>query len=214
MCWNQYVSINTFIFSVFVLILIAFNNKYSPYKIDEFDSIFVYIFFISFITMQLIEFFIWRNLKNKNINKIFSILGSFLLLIQPIASLLMLKNNKLKWKMVSIYGIPAFVYFIYQLKNHRFYTDVSKNGHLIWNWSTSNDKFLFFGFLFYLYFLMYSIFINGHYLLMIYSMLLLLASYYLYVKDKTVSSIWCWAVNTIMFIFAFKLLMLLPFREH
>jgi hypothetical protein len=164
--------------------------------------------------MQLIEFFIWRNLKNKNINKIFSILGSFLLLIQPIASLLMLKNNKLKWKMVSIYGIPAFVYFIYQLKNHRFYTDVSKNGHLIWNWSTSNDKFLFFGFLFYLYFLMYSIFINGHYLLMIYSMLLLLASYYLYVKDKTVSSIWCWAVNTIMFIFAFKLLMLLPFREH
>ena len=69
MCWNQYVSINTFIFSIFVLILIAFNNKYSPYKVKEFDSIFVYIFFISFISMQLIEFFIWRNLEDKKLNK-------------------------------------------------------------------------------------------------------------------------------------------------
>ena len=36
MCWNEYVSINTFIFGVFVLLLIAFNNKYSKYKIIDF----------------------------------------------------------------------------------------------------------------------------------------------------------------------------------
>jgi len=213
MCWNQYVSINTFIFSIFVLIFIAVNNKYSPYKIKEFDSIFVYLFFVSFILMQLIEFFIWRNLKNEKMNKLFSILGAFLLIIQPIASLMMLKNNILKMKMIAIYSIPAFTYFIYQLKYHNFYTEVSKSGHLKWVWSIPNNK-ISIPVIFYLYFLMYSVFKNKHYLLITYSIALLLLSYYLYVKDDTVTSIWCWSVNTLMLYFAFKLLILLPFNEH
>lgn len=213
MCWNQYVSINTFIFSIFVLILIAFNNKYSPYKLKLFDSIYVYIFFISFILMQLIEFFIWRNLKDKTINKLLSILGAFLLIIQPIASLMMLKNNKLKWKMITIYSIPALIYFIYQLNYHNFYTDVSKSGHLKWNWSIPNNK-ISFAFIFYMFFLMYSIFVNKHYLFMTYAIILLLLSFYLYAKDETVNSIWCWSVNTLMLILVFKLLILLPYEEH
>jgi hypothetical protein len=213
MCWNQYVSINTFIFSIFVLIFIAVNNKYSPYKIKEFDSIFVYLFFVSFVLMQLIEFFIWRNLKNEKMNKLFSILGAFLLIIQPIASLMMLKNNILKMKMIVIYSIPAFTYFIYQLKYHNFYTEVSKSGHLKWVWSIPNNK-ISIPVIFYLYFLMYSVFKNKHYLLITYSIALLLLSYYLYVKDDTVTSIWCWSVNTLMLYFAFKLLILLPVNEH
>jgi hypothetical protein len=198
---------------MFILILIAFNNNYSPYKLTVFDSIFVYIFFISFITMQLIEFFIWRNLEDKKMNKLFSILGAFLLIIQPIASLMMLKNNKLKWKMLTIYSIPALIYFIYQLNYHNFYTEVSKTGHLKWHWSISNYKITF-AFIFYMYFLMYSIFVNKHYLLMFYALFLLLLSYYLYINDETVNSIWCWSVNSFMLYFAFELLILLPFKEH
>ena len=38
MCCNQYVSLNTFVFSAFVLLLIVYNNKYSPYKIEELNS--------------------------------------------------------------------------------------------------------------------------------------------------------------------------------
>jgi len=213
MCWNQYVSINTFLFGIFVLILIAVNNKHSPYKVKEFDSIFVYLFFVSFISMQLIEFFIWRNLKNKTMNKLFSILGAFLLLIQPVASLMMLKNNTLMWKMVATYSIPSFAYFFYLLKYHNFYTNVSNSGHLKWHWSIPNNK-ISFVFIFYLYFLMYSIFVNKYYLLMTYVLLLLLLSYYLYVNDDTVSSIWCWAVNSLMLYYAFKLLIWMPFKEH
>ena len=70
MCWNQYVSLNTFIFSVFVLLLIAFNNKYSNYKLNEFKSIYVYFFIMSFALMQFIEFILWRNLNNQLINDI------------------------------------------------------------------------------------------------------------------------------------------------
>jgi hypothetical protein len=213
MCWNQYVSINTFLFGIFVLILIAVNNKHSPYKVKEFDSIFVYLFFVSFISMQLIEFFIWRNLKNKTMNKLFSILGAFLLLIQPVLSLMMLKNNTLMWKMVVTYSIPSFAYFFYLLKYHNFYTNVSNSGHLKWHWSIPNNK-ISFVFIFYLYFLMYSIFVNKYYLLMTYVLLLLLLSYYLYVNDDTVNSIWCWAVNSLMLYYAFKLLIWLPFKEH
>lgn len=33
MCWNQYVSINTFVFGIFVLLIIAFNQRYSNYKL-------------------------------------------------------------------------------------------------------------------------------------------------------------------------------------
>ena len=213
MCWNQYVSINTFIFSIFVLILIAFNNKYSPYKVKEFDSIFVYIFFISFISMQLIEFFIWRNLEDKKLNKLFSILGAFLLIIQPIASLMMLKNKKIRLKMIAFYSIPAFIYFIYLLNFHNFYTELSQNGHMKWHWSISNNKITI-PVIFYLYFLLYSIFVNKHYFLITYSLFLLLSLYYLYRRDESVNSLWCWAVNTLMLYFAIKLLIVLPFKEH
>ena len=43
MCWNQYISINTFVFGVFVLLLVAFNNKYSNYKIEFFNNIYAYL---------------------------------------------------------------------------------------------------------------------------------------------------------------------------
>ena len=42
MCWNEYVSINTFVFGIFVLLLIAFNNKHSQYKIIEFQNPYAY----------------------------------------------------------------------------------------------------------------------------------------------------------------------------
>ena len=40
----------------------SFNNEF--HRIKELDNIYAYFFLMSFITMQLIEFFIWRNLKS------------------------------------------------------------------------------------------------------------------------------------------------------
>ena len=135
MCWNQYVSLNTFIFSVFVLILIWFNNKYTQYKTPLFNNKFTYFFFFSFMLMQLIEFFIWRNLDDKFLNHILSIIGMFLVIIQPIASLLMLKDESLKYKLITLYSIVAFPFFIYQNYDHKMTTVVSKLGHLNWKWN-------------------------------------------------------------------------------
>lgn len=38
MCWNEHVSLNTFLFSSFVLALIVYNNSYTKYKIQELNN--------------------------------------------------------------------------------------------------------------------------------------------------------------------------------
>ena len=87
MCWNKDVSLNTFLFSGFVLLLIYYNNTYTKYKVAEFDRIWVYVFFSSFILMQLIEYFVWKNINNAFYNSFYSVLAVLLILFQPIASL-------------------------------------------------------------------------------------------------------------------------------
>ena len=211
MCWNQYISFNTFIFGVFVLLLIAFNNKYSNYKLNEFKSIYVYFFIMSFVLMQFIEFILWRNLKNQLINKIMSIFGALLLLIQPIVSLTMLNNINLRNKLLFIYSISSFIYFLYQLMNHTFSTTVSKMGHLKWNWNNSSKEFSFFVYTFYLFFLYFSLFYNKNYIPIMLTLPLFFIIFYFLNKDGSAGSLWCWSVNITLLYFLIKLLIYLPY---
>ena len=213
MCWNQYVSLNTFMFSIFVLLLIAYNNKYTQYKTPLFNNKFVYFFFISFITMQLIEFFIWRNIDNKKLNNLFSTLGALLLLIQPIASLLMLKDESLKYKLITLYSIVAVPFFIYQNYDHEMTTVVSKYGHLAWKW---NDLFGYNLIIYLLWFtaLYFSLIVNKNYEPLIYVTILLAISYYSFLQDGSEGSLWCWSINSLMIYYAFNLLIWLPFKER
>ena len=211
MCWNQHVSFNTFLFSVFVLILIAYNNKYTQYKTGGiFDSAYAYFFFLSFIAMQLVEFFLWRNLNDRQMNNLFSMIGSIVVLVQPIASLLMLKNESLKYKLIIPYSVVAAGFFIQQINDHEFYTTVSKNGHLVWYWNYSN-KFLY---LLWILLLLFSIFMNNHYELLIFTIFLFVITFYTFEKDGTAGSLWCWILNIGMIYFAANLLIYLPFKEH
>ena len=95
MCWNEHVSLNTYLFSMVMLGLMIYNNNYTPYKIEGFN-IYWYFFIISFCTMQLIEYFLWINIADKKLNHLLSLLGQMLIGIQPIASLLLLKDDQQK----------------------------------------------------------------------------------------------------------------------
>lgn len=86
MCWNEHVSMNTFLFSSFVLGLVLYNNLYTPYKINEIHSLAAYLFLFSIVLMQLVEYFLWRNLTTEY-NLVWSGIGLGLLLLQPIFSL-------------------------------------------------------------------------------------------------------------------------------
>jgi len=104
MCWNQYVSINTFLFGIFTLWFIKINNTYSDYKIDFFKNEYVYLFILSIVLMQLIEFFLWINIHNKSINHNLSILGFLLLVVQPITALYLIKDITLRNNLLTFYG--------------------------------------------------------------------------------------------------------------
>lgn len=210
MCWNQYVSINTFVFGVFTLLLIAYNNKYSPYKIKEFDNIYIYFFFMSFITMQLFEFFLWRNINNTYYNHLFSVLGAFLIFIQPIASLTMIKDYSLMTKLITVYTIPALTYLLYDMKNKYYITSVSKTGHLKWQWTNLSITM----YVVWLLFLLYSLYSNKYYSGLILALILFAYFYYLYYRDGSAGSLWCWSVNIFTLFFAIKILLYLPFKEH
>jgi hypothetical protein len=215
MCFNQYVSINTFLFSIFILLLIAWNNKYSPYKTKDFNSIYVYLFFLSFIFMQLIEFFLWRNINDPVLNKLFSLIGATLILFQPIFSLFMLKNESLKKIMILLYSIPATIYFIYEYNKKEFTTSVSQNGHLKWNWISmiGNNEILLFAWLFFLFF---SLFMNQNYSGILFAFGLFIFSFYSkYIrKDKSSGSLWCWSVNVFLLFYAIQLLLIFPYLQH
>ena len=75
MCWNESVSLNTFIFGAFAVAFAFFNNVI---------PVGAALGVISFVSMQLIEYFTWRNLENKDINSLLSKFGLGLIVIQPV----------------------------------------------------------------------------------------------------------------------------------
>jgi len=207
MYWNSEVSLNTFIFSIFVLLLIIYNNAYTQYKIHELNNKWTYAFMASFIFMQLIEFFIWRNLNNKY-NKVFTSMAICLLMLQPIFSLMMIKEIKLRNILISIYTIIALPYSIYKYSNMNIRSTVTKSGHLRWNLSWN----LFFSAIWMILFF-YGIIYSQKWMGAIIAIVLLFISYYNYNYDGSLESHWCWIINGIMIYYALYLLFYLPYCE-
>jgi hypothetical protein len=210
MCWNAHVSLNTFLFSSFVLVLIIYNNKYTKYKIQELNNHWTYIFMASFILMQVIEFFIWRNINNKFYNNIFSILGVLLILIQPVASIMMLKNIQLRKLLVITYLSFVIPYTIYKLSTKHIHSIVSKRGHLNWQMFDINP----FTFSIWLFFLLFVFFYEKLWIGIIFGLVSLVIVAINFSKDETTGSVWCWSINLIMIYYAFYLLIYLPFLEN
>jgi hypothetical protein len=75
MCWNQKISLNTFLLSLFGISFAYFNSVINFYE---------YLYFLSFISIQLVEYFTWANLNDKKINTFLSKIGLFLIFLQPI----------------------------------------------------------------------------------------------------------------------------------
>lgn len=213
MCWNQYVSINTFVFGIFVLLLVAFNNSYSNYKIDFFNNTYAYFFVITVITMQFFEFLLWRNINNTKINQIVSILGLILLALQPLASLLLIQNINLRNTLLPIYVVPALIYLTYTILTTNIHTIVSKAGHLSWYWTNPNDKiFNIIVLIFYMIFLFFPMIYNKYYKALLLLLLFFVFKYY-YQKDGSANSLWCFSVNIVMLYFLIQILLIFPFNE-
>jgi hypothetical protein len=212
MCWNADVSLNTFLFSAFMLVLIFYNNTFTKYKIQEFNNIWVYLFFASFIFMQLVEFFIWRNIDNKFYNNLFSIIAILLLLVQPITSLMMLSDTQLRNILLASYSLIAFPFTIYNLLTVHTHSDVSKSGHLIWNFFGKENRNPIIYFI-WLCFFFFSFVYEKTWLGLIFGIFTLVVSAINYSNENSMWSMWCWVINSVMIYYAVYLLLYLPFLE-
>jgi len=209
MCWNQQVSLNTFLFSSFILLLIIYNNTYTQYKIKELNNIWIYLFIASFILIQLVEFFIWRNIKNTFYNRLFSSIALIILSIQPIASLMILKNNKIKNILVTIYITLAAPFVLYQIITKQIKSEISINGHLKY-YKLDQGYYIY---VIWLFFFLFSFVYEKYWIGFFLAFVTLMISYYNYINDNTVGSMWCWFANITMIYYACYLLIYLPFNE-
>ena len=209
MCWNENISLYTFLFSGFILALIIYNNSFTKYKIQELNSKWIYFFIASFVFMQLIEFFIWRNINNKFYNNIFSILATLLLIVQPILSIMIVTNVKLRNLLLIAYLFLAVPYSIYKFSNSNIHSVISESGHLRWNFFYLNPIILIGWFFFFLFSFVYE----KKWLGLVFGLSTLIIAFLNYTKDQTVWSMWCWSVNSVMIYYAIYLLIYLPFLE-
>ena len=215
MCWNADVSLNTFIFSMFVLVLIYYNNEYTKYKIKIFEkNKWFYIFLFSIILIQLFEFLIWKNLNNK-FNSLFTKCLIFLIILQTVFSLMLLSNLTLRNMLLIPYIIFVSIFLLNILISNEVKTYVSKSGHLVWKYFDIKlggiviNKYLLlcWGFLF-----LFSLFYEKKWEYLLFGLITLLIC--VYADYTSSSSTWCWISNLFSIYLITYLLFYLPLKER
>jgi hypothetical protein len=218
MCWNENISLNTFIFSVAVLFFIFYNNCCTQYKIAEFADWKMYALFFSFVVMQLIEYFLWKSIRQKDSykNMIFSVLGWIVIrIVQPLILILLIPDKYLSIKYLSflIYFILLIVISIYKYFYNplEFTTIIGKNNHLLWNWLYLNNLENILSFV---YFILFIPFFMRMPLIATISFAFLTYCYINYKSTFTWGSMWCWISNSTLLYFLIQILFIMPYKEY
>lgn len=218
MCWNENISLNTFIFSTFVLIFIYYNNNYTQYKTKEFNDWKLYVLFFSFIIMQLVEYFLWKSIREKNTynNTLFSIIGWIVIrIIQPVILILFISDKYLSIKYLTLlfYAILLISTSMYkQFYNPvDFTTVIGKNNHLLWKWLNLQKFENILGYSYFLFFI--PLYMKFPFIT------LTILSFYVYCfifyfDNMTWGSMWCWFTNSLLLYFLIKIVFLSPYKEY
>ncbi len=206
MCYNTTTSLITFAVMIISTIYLIYRN----YLNDKWFS----IIFISAGIMQLVEYFMWKDQSCGITNHLATICAFFVLLIQPIATLLgayyfgelVFDRKKLApiiWIYVIIIGIIAIIGINYGMKK-RLCTRSNKI-HLDWDISKLFGGKMIIYIFFFLYYAIFFILLLSKpwYLGFIIAIMLfgsLLFSVF-FIKNSSWKSLWCWIVNFIPVIY-------------
>jgi hypothetical protein len=144
------------------------------------------------------------------VNHLLSLIGTFIIYIQPIAALFLLKNTRKRNQLLSIYllSLPLLIYKLVN-NSHMIMSKISNKGHLEWHWPNMGILGIM-----YILFLFYPMILSKHYGISFATFCLLILSIYSYGEDNSYKSMWCWYANIFMIVFVFKLLVYLPYKEH
>jgi hypothetical protein len=216
MCWNADISINTFLFSFFTLLFIYFTNTFTKYKILLFNNKLIYLFLFLVALMQLIEYFLWKNLYSSKLNKIFSFITFLIIFLQQLTLILAIDNSAYKNNILYIYLISLLILIIYKslINPFIFKTTVSPSGHLAWKWSNFNGYESIILYYFLLFYFIPSLLIKNINLLFFIAGITLFFAILLFKKEYSYGSIWCFYTNTIFLIFLIDILIIKPFYEY
>lgn len=186
MCFNAEISLNTFIYGCISAVILILLNQ------TLYSNILIVF---SFTLMQLLEYFVWKNINNKKNIKILSIIAIFLIIFQ-LFLLNYFTNKKYRYILLSILFFFIIIYFIFIFPNTNFDMKKGKNGHLIWYWSDISFYWYIIVFLLYL----IPLYLSKRFFAFIYCLLSIIISLYFYYKYKTFGTIWCYLSN-ILWIF-------------
>lgn len=185
MCWNADVSLNTFLFSGFINLLAYFNGV---------TAITEFIYFNSFIIMQLFEYFIWKGYNNRLISQF----AFITILLQPIFVILCIKEKpkEIIPPLLVAYVIGIIALLIYQpLSKTNFSMTPADNGHLAWNWMKLPLIALYLSF----YIIAIFFYLPDQPFLILFLIILLGMSLYYYYTSHTFGTMWCWFANVAAF---------------
>ena len=199
MCYSINSSYFNWLITFFTAVLILmFYNDY--------DTVWVVSFILTFTLMQTYEAIAWANLDYINNNKKMNFIIIFLLMLQPIVNILFAynksKNNKLLY-LLSIFII--FLLFLYSL-DRKINIKPGVNGHLTWL-DDNNDyvfKYLIIGFVFLVGLTYPFLYLDNDkikYPLISFVILSYLFSVYNFSKTDEMSSYWCYISTNIIFLF-------------
>lgn len=186
MCWNAEVSLQSFALGMAAILLGALSGLSLP----------VLFFCFTIVSMQFIEYIVWSNYENQEINTQASVAAASLLWIQPIASILTLENSSTKLIFLFSYLLLTAVGSLVEEKKE-YSMKRAKNGHLSWNW-LKNTSATFISLSIYFFFLFVPLVLAGNSHLLLLAIITLGISLFTYWKDNTWGSMWCWIVNGIV----------------
>jgi hypothetical protein len=179
--------------------------------INNFQTIFKSLFWLIVASMQLLEYFIWKNLDNKKVNNILSQIGLLIIILQPVVAGLMITNKKYTMIYYTLLALWILV-FLLTSSPFDFRTTRASNGHLSWHWL---DTTLFLG-ITWVSFIVIAIWLDESaiYFLKISSIIYVLAlmaiSYYYYKNyEGTWGSVYCSFINVF-----FVVVLIVIFTKH
>jgi hypothetical protein len=180
MCWNAEVSLQSFLVGLASIGIGALRGASFP----------VLLFALTIVFMQLIEYIVWSNYENKEINRQASLAARALLWTQPIASIL---TTQSPGPMLVAYFVTTLL--VSFLGPERDYSMTrAPNGHLAWNWLTKEPS-TYLSLAVYFVFLLLPLIMSRSFLLLGLSLGTLAVSLYTFWKDNTWGSMWCWMIN-------------------
>lgn len=213
MCYNEVISLNTFVFSMTVMAFIYYNNQYTQYKIKDFQNKYVYLFFISVVSMQLIEYFLWKSIKTGNVrmNEIASIVGWIVIrILHPVSFISLLDNTSLRNLLVVSYLIGVFIFatVVRETPIH-FFTSV-KDGHLYWHWLYGEKiESIIYGLVYFAFLI--PVFMKLPWIM---GIAMIYVIYLYFYRNNNWTSMWCWSINLTFIYYLIRILIISPYYEY